>query len=57
LMTLPAQLLGGFSGMVVDSYGYTVFFIYASAVGLPAIVLVLLLMRYQSRLKVHSYSP
>jgi PAT family beta-lactamase induction signal transducer AmpG len=57
LMTLPAQLLGGFSGMVVDSYGYTVFFIYASAVGLPAIMLVLLLMRYQSRLKVHSYNP
>ncbi|MGZ4954037.1 MAG: AmpG family muropeptide MFS transporter [Methylobacter sp.] len=51
LMTLPAQLLGGFSGIVVDSYGYTVFFIYASTVGLPAIVLVLLLMRYQSRSK------
>ncbi len=47
LMTLPAQLLGGFSGVVVDSYGYTIFFIYASTVGLPAIVLVLLLMRYQ----------
>ena len=57
LMTLPAQLLGGFSGMVVDSYGYTVFFIYASTVGLPAIVLVLLLMRYQSRSKGHSYNP
>ncbi len=55
LMTLPAQLLGGFSGMVVDSYGYTVFFIYASIVGLPAIVLVLLLMRYQGRSKDHGY--
>jgi len=57
LMTLPAQLLGGFSGMVVDSYGYTVFFIYASTVGLPAIVLVLLLMRFQNRSKVHRYTP
>lgn len=57
LMTLPAQLLGGFSGMVVDSYGYTVFFIYASTVGLPAIVLVLLLMRHQSRSKDHGYNP
>lgn len=56
LMTLPAQLLGGFSGMVVDSYGYTVFFIYASTVGLPAIVLVLLLMRHQSRSKAHGYN-
>lgn len=57
LMTLPAQLLGGFSGVVVDSYGYTVFFIYASTVGLPAIVLVLLLMRYQGRVKANNYNP
>lgn len=56
LMTLPAQLLGGFSGVVVDSYGYTVFFIYASIVGLPAIVLVLLLMRYQNLSKAYSYN-
>jgi PAT family beta-lactamase induction signal transducer AmpG len=46
LMTLPAQLLGGFSGIIVDSYGYLAFFIYASSVGLPAIILVLLLMRH-----------
>lgn len=57
LMTLPAQLLGGFSGVVVDSYGYTVFFIYASTVGLPAIVLVLLLMRHQSRIKSQRHNP
>ncbi len=57
LMTLPAQLLGGFSGIVVDSYGYTVFFVYASTVGLPAIVLVLLLMRYQSRSKTCNHNP
>lgn len=57
LMTLPAQLLGGFSGIVVDSYGYTVFFIYASTVGLPAIVLVFLLMRHQSRSKAYNYNP
>ena len=47
LMTLPAKLMGGFSGVVVDSFGYSTFFIYASAVGLPAIVLVIVLMRYQ----------
>ncbi|MDD5411676.1 MAG: MFS transporter [Methylobacter sp.] len=57
LMTLPAQLLGGFSGMVVDSYGYAVFFIYASTVGLPAIVLVFLLMHYQSTSKTYSHNP
>jgi len=41
LMTLPAQFLGGFAGLVVDHYGYYAFFIYASAVGLPAISLVI----------------
>ncbi|MDP2179250.1 AmpG family muropeptide MFS transporter [Methylicorpusculum sp.] len=45
LMTLPAQLLGGFSGIVVERYGYFVFFGYAAAVGVPAIVLSLVLMR------------
>jgi PAT family beta-lactamase induction signal transducer AmpG len=57
LMTLPAQLLGGFSGMVVDSYGYLVFFIYAATVGLPAIVLVFLLMRHQDLSKAYSHNP
>lgn len=47
LMTLPAQLLGGFSGIIVDTYGYTIFFIYAATAGLPAILLVMLLMRHQ----------
>lgn len=43
LMTLPAQFLGGFSGVIVDSFGYYIFFIYASVVGVPAIGLVTLL--------------
>lgn len=45
LMTLPAKFLGGFSGIMVDGYGYAWFFIYASALGLPSIVMVLYLMR------------
>ena len=48
LMTLPAKLLGGLSGLIVDGYGYAVFFLYASSVGLPAIVLVLVLMHFQN---------
>jgi PAT family beta-lactamase induction signal transducer AmpG len=40
LMTFPAQLLGGFSGVIVDRFGYINFFVYASAIGLPAIFLV-----------------
>ncbi|MGR8980159.1 MAG: AmpG family muropeptide MFS transporter [Gammaproteobacteria bacterium] len=49
LMTLPAQFLGGFSGVIVDNYGYYIFFIYASVVGFPAIGLVSLLMHRQQR--------
>ncbi|MCK4840552.1 MAG: AmpG family muropeptide MFS transporter [Methylococcales bacterium] len=47
LMTLPAKLLGGFSGVIVDGFGYSTFFIYASAAGIPAIILVIILMLYQ----------
>jgi len=49
LMTLPAKLLGGASGIIVDSYGYNLFFFYASFVGLPAIFLVIVLMRLKTK--------
>lgn len=39
LMTLPGKFIGGFSGMVVDAQGYVVFFIMASLLGIPAILL------------------
>ena len=45
LMTFPGKVIGGFSGVVVESHGYAVFFIYAALIGLPAIMLVLYLMR------------
>jgi PAT family beta-lactamase induction signal transducer AmpG len=48
IMTLPAKLLGGMSGIIVDSYGYDIFFFYASFVGFPAIILVVLLTRRQN---------
>jgi PAT family beta-lactamase induction signal transducer AmpG len=51
LMTLPAKLLGGLSGIIVDAFGYGVFFLYASFVGLPAIILVVVLMRLQKRIE------
>lgn len=57
LMTLPAQFLGGFAGLVVDHYGYYIFFIYASAVGLPAISLVLLLLSRERRMKMLAQCP
>lgn len=40
LMTLPAKFMGGFSGIVVDTAGYTSFFLYTGLLGVPAIVLV-----------------
>ncbi len=45
IMTLPGKFLGGFSGVIVDGYGYITFFVYASAIGIPAILLVTYLMR------------
>lgn len=52
IMTLPGKFISGFSGMVVDSYGYIEFFLLSSAIGVPAIFLVLLLMRYNKLGKV-----
>jgi len=45
LMLLPAKFLGGFSGDIVDATDYVFFFTYAAMLGLPAILLVLVLMR------------
>lgn len=40
LMTLIPKLLAGYSGSIVDSLGYTPFFIIASCMGLPVLILV-----------------
>lgn len=47
LMTLPGKFISGFSGWVVDGFGYTEFFIVAAMLGVPAIILVMVLMRHQ----------
>lgn len=39
LMVFFPKLIGGYSGKVVDSYGYIDFFIYAALLGMPAILL------------------
>ncbi len=49
LMTLPAKIVSGFSGVIVDGFGYYFFFVFAAGIGIPAIILVLLLMKYQAR--------
>jgi len=43
LMTLPAKVLGGFSGVIVEAYGYEWFFSYAALLGIPAILVAIYL--------------
>lgn len=43
LMTLPGKFISGFSGLIVDGYGYGEFFVFAALIGIPAIFLVLFL--------------
>jgi PAT family beta-lactamase induction signal transducer AmpG len=42
---LPGKLLMGGSGFVVEAFGWPVFFVYTSALGIPALLLLALLMR------------
>jgi PAT family beta-lactamase induction signal transducer AmpG len=51
LMTLPGKFISGFSGMVVDGLGYSEFFIFAAVAGIPAIVLVIVVMRRAAKLQ------
>jgi len=50
LMTLPGKFLGGFSGIVVADFGYAEFFTLAGLMGVPAIFLVLFMMKNGARL-------
>ena len=48
LMTLPGKLVSGFSGFVVESIDWFSFFIYASGMGIPAIILAVVVTRKQA---------
>jgi PAT family beta-lactamase induction signal transducer AmpG len=45
MMLLLPKFIGGFSGLMVDGVGYGWFFVYAASLGLPAVILIALLMR------------
>lgn len=45
LMTLFPKIISGFSGMIVDHTSYIFFFIYASTLGVPVIIMVIWLMK------------
>jgi PAT family beta-lactamase induction signal transducer AmpG len=57
LMTLPGKFISGFSGMVVDGFGYFEFFVVAAMLGLPAIFLVLWLSKIRSRVDAQVSQP
>jgi PAT family beta-lactamase induction signal transducer AmpG len=57
LMTLPGKFLSGFGGMVVAAQGYPTFFVAASALGLPAILLALWIHRRSALLTWPISSP
>ena len=48
---LPGKMLAGASGFIVESIGYPMFFVYTAAMGVPAILLILVLMAHARREK------
>ena len=49
IMLLLPKFIGGFSGVVVDATSYPFFFIYAAALGIPSVILILILMKQEDR--------
>ncbi len=47
IMTLPAKFIGGFSGIIVDAAGYAFFFLYAGLLGIPALLLIIYILKRQ----------
>ncbi len=45
LWSLPAKSIAGFWGKIVDAFGYQPFFVYTAAMGLPALLLIVWLIR------------
>ena len=45
LWSLPAKTIAGFWGKIVDAYGYPLFFVYTAGIAMPALLLILWLMR------------
>jgi MFS transporter, PAT family, beta-lactamase induction signal transducer AmpG len=53
-MALPGKLLAASSGFVVEAVGFPAFFVYTAAMGVPAILLIFVLMAAERRKKFRS---
>jgi PAT family beta-lactamase induction signal transducer AmpG len=49
VMTLFPKIIAGFSGVVVEHYGYFTFYIYSSVLGLPALLIILYMLYSRKR--------
>jgi MFS transporter, PAT family, beta-lactamase induction signal transducer AmpG len=49
LWSLPAKSLASQWGKIVDTFGYAPFFVYTAAIGLPSLLLIIWLIRYEKR--------
>ncbi len=56
LMTLPGKFLSGFGGLVVTSQGYPSFFVIATLLGLPAIILAVWISRDKQLVPAPNYN-
>lgn len=45
LMSIVGKFISGWSGVVVEAWGYPLFFTYAASTGIPAILLIIFIMR------------
>jgi len=52
LMLLPAKFIGGFSGDIVEAFGFVQFFIYTAIIGIPAIIIILHLIKHPPQEKI-----
>ncbi len=46
LMTLFPKIIGGYSGSIVENIGYTNFFLFASLLGVPVLLVIFYVKKY-----------
>lgn len=56
LMALTGNFIGGFSGLVVDNFGYAVFFVTTALAGVPTFILTAYLFKYRSMARAQDWA-